>query len=269
MQGKFKTLDALVTLAHDCRRPDLFRPQLLAVLGLVDRGYLKPDALTGAWAGELGQLQLLPVDYLAYGSDGDGDGRVDLRGSKPDVIATGARFLQHLGWRAGEPWLEEVVIPDDLPWGQAVVGNALPRSQWVAWGVRPASGADIAGDDLPASLLLPMGHRGPAFLAYPNFECFLRWNQSLVYATTAAYLANRLAGAPEARRGDPDPGLTASQIKQLQERLGALGYDVGAVDGILGTRTREAVRQEQLRREWPADGWPTPALLAVLGTGAP
>ena len=266
VQGGFSTLDALATLAHDCRRPDLFRPQLLAALQLVDRGYLAPAQLTGAWAGELGQIQLLPADYLAFGTDGDGDGRVDLKSSAPDVILTGARFLQHLGWRAGEPWLEEVRIPAALPWAQAGSASPVPRRQWADWGVLAPSGAPLPQADpvqaeLPATLLLPMGHRGPAFLAYPNFACFLRWNRSMVYATTAAYLASRLAGAPAAQRGHPDPGLSGEQLKQLQEALLALGYDIGAADGVLGARTREAVRQEQRRRGLPADGWPTAQLL--------
>jgi peptidoglycan hydrolase-like protein with peptidoglycan-binding domain len=109
-----------------------------------------------------------------------------------------------------------------------------------------------------------MGRKGVAFLAYPNFEVFLRWNQSLVYSTTAAYLATRLAGAPKARLGKPEPGLSRDQMQRLQQRLTELGYDVGAVDGVLGAKTREAVRQEQLRLGLPADAWPTPALLATL-----
>lgn len=264
VQGTFSTLDALATLAHDCRRPDLFRPQLLAALRLVDQDYLRPEALTGAWAGELGQLQLLPEDYLAFGTDGDDDGRVDLKTSAPDVILTAGRFLQQLGWRAGEPWLEEVSLPEALPWEQIAAAEAWPRQQWAAWGVRGVSGADLVGDALPAGLLLPMGHKGPAFLAYPNFACFQRWNQSMVYATTAAYFASRLAGAPAAQRGRPDPGLSVADLKRLQERFLALGYVIGAVDGILGAKTRAAVRQEQLRRGLPADGWPTAQLVAVV-----
>jgi hypothetical protein len=189
---------------------------------------------------------------------------VDLKASKPDVILTGARLLQHLGWREGEPWLEEVRIPDELPWEQASAYNRLPRYQWAAWGVRHGTGAELVPDGLPASLLLPMGRKGVAFLAYPNFEVFLRWNQSLVYSTTAAYLATRLAGAPKARLGKPEPGLSRDQMQRLQQRLTELGYDVGAVDGVLGAKTREAVRQEQLRLGLPADAWPTPALLATL-----
>jgi lytic murein transglycosylase len=264
VQGDFDTLDALATLAHDCRRPELFRPQLIAALRLLDLGYLGPKDLRGAWAGELGQIQVLPADYLVLGTDGDGDGRVDLMGSKPDVILTGARLLQHLGWRAGEPWLQEVRIPAELPWEQTGAYIRLPRYQWGAWGVRDGAGAGLVPDGLPASLLLPMGRKGVAFLAYGNFDVFLRWNQSLVYSTTAAYLATRLAGAPKARLGQPEPGLSREQMQRLQERLADLGHDVGAIDGVLGAKTRQAVRREQLRLGLPADAWPTPALLALL-----
>jgi lytic murein transglycosylase len=263
-QGNFNTLDALSTLAHDCRRSDLFRPQLLDSLRLVDKGYLEPSELVGAWAGELGQIQLLPSDYLAFATDGDGNGRVDLRKSKPDVIMTGGQVLAHIGWRRGEPWLEEVRLPDHLPWDQAGAYGRLPSSQWATWGVHRATGGELPGSELPAALLLPMGRRGPAFLAYPNYDVFLKWNQSLVYATTAAYFATRLAGAPEVDVGRPEAGLSFAQMKVLQSKLAARGYDVGEIDGVLGARTRDAVRMEQLRLGMPADAWPTPALLSHL-----
>ncbi len=264
VQGQFRTLDALATLAHDCRRPELFRPQLLDALRLIDHGLVEPKDLVGAWAGELGQMQWLPSDYLAFGTDGEGDGRVNLKHSEPDVIATAGRFLAHLGWRADEPWLEEVRVPDELPWQWIGVDISLPLSQWSAWGVRTAGGEPLPVDGPPASLLLPMGRKGPAFLAYPNFGVFTRWNQSLVYATTAAYFATRLAGAPRVESGDPEPGLSITQMLRLQQLLAARGYDVGTLDGILGARTRQAVAREQQRLGWPADAWPTPALLSRL-----
>ena len=117
VQGDFRTLDALATLSHDCRRPQLFRPQLMALLKLIDLGILPPD-VKGAWAGEIGQTQILPKDYLEKGIDGDGDGKVDLRSSAPDVIMTTANFVKPARLAAGEPWLEEVRVPDDLPWEQ-------------------------------------------------------------------------------------------------------------------------------------------------------
>ena len=129
-------------------------------------------------------------------------------------------------------------------------------------GVTPRHG-QIRGD-LPANMLLPEGRKGPAFLAYPNFNVYFEWNQSYVYVLTAAYFANRLEGAPVFDAGNPDPGLSGAQMKRLQEKLVARGYDVGKVDGILGARTRAAVQKEQARLGLPADAWPTPALLSRL-----
>jgi lytic murein transglycosylase len=264
VQGDFDTLSALATLAHDCRRPDLFRPQLLDALRLVDLGWLAPDELRGAWAGELGQVQLLPSDYLTYAADGDGDGEVHLKDDPADVILTAARYIQHLGWRADEPWLEEVRVPAELPWERAGPYQRETRAQWAAWGVQRTDGSPLPADTLPAALLLPMGRKGPAFLAYANFDIFLDWNQSLVYSTTAAYFATRLAGAPKVSAGEPEPGLDAERMKALQQRLTERGHDVGDIDGILGAKTREAVRSEQRRLGLPADAWPTAELLLRL-----
>ena len=262
VQGDFHTLSALVTLAHDCRRPELFRRQLIPLLTLIDRGVLPAD-VTGAWAGEIGQTQILPIDYLEHGVDGDGDGLVDLRNDVSDVIMTAAAKLKDRGWKAGQPWLREVIVPESLPWDQTGRTTKLPLSQWAEWGVQARDGSPLAGD-LRAGLVLPMGHRGPAFLAYDNFDVYIEWNQSATYALTAAYLATRLAGAPPLDLRNPDQGLDGDQMKELQTKLEAKGYDVGKVDGILGTNTREAVRREQMRLGLVVDGWPTPQLLDSL-----
>jgi lytic murein transglycosylase len=264
VQGKVDTLRALATLAHDCRRPALFRPQLIDGLRLLQQGWLSRSDLKGAWAGEVGQVQLLPSDYLAFGTDGDGDGRVHLKESPADVIRTTARVVRSLGWRTGEPWLEAVNVPDQLPWEQAGVYQRWPRSHWAALGVRRPDGSALPSDQFQAALLLPMGRQGPAFLAYPNFDVYLAWNRSLLYATTAAYFATRLAGAAAVEPGRPEPGLNAAQLRRLQRRLVRQGQDVGEIDGILGEKTRAAVRREQQRLGLPADAWPTPALLNRL-----
>jgi lytic murein transglycosylase len=263
VQGDFRTLNALVTLAHDCRRPHLFRPQIVPLLTLIDRGDL-PAGVTGAWAGEIGQTQMLPTDILARGVDGDGDGIVDVRGSAPDVILTTASKIQSRGWKAGQPWLQEVRIPDTLPWQETGRTNKLPLSKWAEWGVTQHDGSPLRDNGLNAGLVLPMGHKGPAFLSYDNYDIYLEWNQSFIYTLTAAHLAARLAGDPAFERRSPEEGLVGDTMKLLQTKLQALGHDVGKVDGILGVGTREAVRKEQARLGLPVDGWPTPALLANL-----
>lgn len=263
VQGDFPTLNALVTLAHDCRRPQLFRPHLVPLLTLIDRGVLPAD-VKGAWAGEIGQTQILPADYLNNGVDGDNDGIVDLRNSAPDAIMTTAKKIQSRGWIPGQPWIEEVRIPDDLPWEQTSRTNKLSVAQWNQWGVTRRDGSPLADNGQTAGLALPMGRKGPAFLTYDNFEVYLKWNQSFTYALTAAVLATRLDGAQPYDPRSPEEGLSMEQMKDLQRKLQALNYDVGNVDGILGTNTREAVRQEQIRLGIPADGWPTMDLLSRL-----
>jgi len=263
VQGDFHTLSALVTLSHDCRRPQLFRQQLVPLLELIDRGVLPAD-VKGAWAGEIGQTQILPSDYLARGVDGDGDGKIDLRSSVPDVIMTTANKVLSRGWKRDEPWIQEVRVPDEMPWDQTGRTNKLPLTQWAQWGVTNPDGSPLVDKGLKAGLALPMGRKGPAFLTYDNFDVYLEWNQSFTYALTAANLAARLAGAPPLDPRNPEQGLNNEQMKALQTKLEARGYDVGTVDGILGTNTREAIRKEQMRLGLPVDGWPTPELLGKL-----
>jgi lytic murein transglycosylase len=265
--GDFPTLNALATLAYDCRRPEKFRPQLLDALRIVDAGHLRADQMRGAWAGELGQLQFMPSDYLRSGVDYDGDGRVDLLRSKPDALASSANLLRHHGWQRGEPWLQEVRVPRNLPWQEAGLDIRHTRADWAKWGVTLANGAPLPADRMPASLLLPMGRNGPAFLAYRNFDVYTQWNQSLVYALTAAYFATRLAGAPPVSRGQPVDSLSGAETRELQRLLQARGYDVGKVDGIIGEKTRQSVRAVQLKLGLPPDSYPTRELLARLRAG--
>jgi len=176
---------------------------------------------------------------------------------------TTANFLNQLGWRRGEPWLEEVRVPQNMDWALAGRGQKFSRAQWASIGVQARNGA-LPADNLAANLILPMGHKGPAFLAYNNFDIYLEWNQSLVYTLTAANFAARLAGAPSHNKRNAEKGLGAKGMKHLQQKLAAKGHDVGKIDGILGLKTRQAVRQEQARTGLPQDGWPTARLLNAL-----
>lgn len=262
VQGSFNTRNALVTLAHDCRRPELFRPQLLAAIELTAQGGMTPATTTGAWAGEIGQVQMLPKDIIEHGMDGDGDGVVDLKNSSPDALMSGANVLSSLGWRPNEPWLQEINVPANLDWAQTGLTHKKTGAEWATLGVTSRNG-DIVGN-LDAAVLLPMGRNGPAFLAYPNFEIYFEWNKSFVYVTTAAYFATRLAGGLVYNAGNPTPALSGDQMKSLQSKLTARGHDVGGIDGILGAKTREAVQSEQSRLGLPTDAWPTAALLNAL-----
>ncbi len=261
VQGDFNTRDALVTLAHDCRRPDLFRPQVLAAAELYRRGDFDPARNLGAWAGEIGQVQMLPADILVNGVDGDGDGHVNLKGSAPDALMSGGKMIAGMGWRRGEPWMQEITVPDGLDWSKTGLDTTLSTAEWARMGVRAREG-QLAGG--AGSVLLPMGRKGPAFMVYPNFRLLFEWNKSFVYVTTAAYFATRLEGAPRFTLGSPEAGLSVEQMKALQTKLAARGHDVGPIDGILGAKTRAAVQREQARLGLPADAWPTAALLKRL-----
>ena len=262
VQGDFNTLNALVTLAHDCRRPDLFRPQVLAALRLFEMDDFDPARTTGAWAGEVGMVQMLPRDILERGVDGDGDGRITLKTSIPDALLSGASMLASFGWQPNQPWLQEVVVPTGLDWAKTGLDTELPVSQWAALGVEGRNGPLARG--LSGSILLPQGRKGPAFITYPNYRVLFEWNKSFVYVTTAAYFATRLEGAPPYDAGAPDPALSGDDMVALQKKLAARGHDVGKIDGILGAATRSAVQKEQLRLGLPADAWPTRALLGAL-----
>lgn len=264
--GDLPTIPSLAALAYDCRRPERFRPELIAALKLVDGGDLKPEELRGAWAGELGHFQFLPTYFFKYGVDYDGDGRRDPIESTEDALASAANYLKGIGWQRGEPWIEEVTVPNNLAWEQADLAITHSRAKWAKAGVVRATGEPLAADDLPAALLLPMGRNGPAFLVYDNFrKVYLTWNESLVYALTAAYNATRLAGAPPVSKGRGTVvAFGYKEIVELQKLLLARGYDVGKPDGKLGAGTRKAVKDAQLKLGLPADSYPTPELLKRL-----
>ena len=267
-QGKDQSIKSLVTLAYDCRRPEMFRGHLFDALRLIDSGDLRADEMIGSWAGELGQTQMMPSEYMAHAIDYDGDGKRNLIKSASDVIGSTGKYLVHLGWKRGEPWLQEVRVPANLPWKEADLSVQHPRSKWAAWGVTRADGKPLPNDNVPASVLLPVGRFGPAFLAYDNFQAYLKWNQSLNYSLTAAYYATRLDGAPPMNKGSANiPKITFEETRELQELLQKRGYDVGRVDGVLGLKSRVAVRELQIKSGLPADGWPTAELLAAARTG--
>jgi len=267
-QGKDQAIKSLATLAYDCRRPDMFRGHLFDALRLIERGDLRADEMIGSWAGELGQTQFMPSEYMAYAVDYDGDGKRNLIRSVPDVIGSTGKYLVHLGWRRGEPWMQEVRVPANLKWQEADLTIQHSVSQWASWGVTRANGQALPASNLRASLVLPLGRFGPAFLAYDNFQAYLKWNQSLMYSLTAAYYATRLDGAPAMNRGSPNiPKLSFDETRELQQLLERRGYDVGRIDGLLGIKSRSAVREQQIKLGLPADSWPTAELLQRLRGG--
>ena len=178
-------------------------------------------------------------------------------------MLSGAKMLDALGWRHGEPWIQEVTLPSNFDVSQTGIATKKSVRDWSNKGVKARTGR-LGDKSLDASIILPQGKGGPAFIAYPNFDVFFEWNQSFTYVTTAAYFATRLEGAPIVNAGNPRPGLAQKQMKSLQSRLAKRGHDVGKIDGILGAGTRAAVRAEQKRLGLPADAWPTADLLNRL-----
>jgi lytic murein transglycosylase len=264
--GNLPTLPSLVSLAYDCRRSERFVNETIAALKIIDRGDLTPGEMIGSWAGELGQTQFLPTHYFNYAVDYGG--RRNLLRSAEDVIGSTANYIANgLKWRRGEPWLQEVRVTAvaNFPWDQADLAIRLPRAKWAQLGVKYPDGRSLPDDDMPASLLLPMGRMGPAFLAYANFAAYTEWNNSLIYSTTAGYLATRIAGAPPMQRPTAAVAqLPLNELRELQQLLVRAGYDVGKVDGVMGQQSRSAVKAMQVKFGLPADSWPTAELLARM-----
>ena len=192
--GDYPLIDALVTLARDPRRGDLFREQIFAALQIIDEGHHQHEGLVGSWAGATGQVQLMPTTFLAYAVDRDGDGRKDVWTSPPDALATAAHFLQSAGWRSGETWGRQVRLPAELR-----REGAKPLAAWQELGVRQIDGSDLPDADLWAEIVLPLRRPGLAFLTYRNYQTFLSWNRSTFFAISVGALADEISGAGSLR----------------------------------------------------------------------
>ncbi len=264
--GGFPVVGALATLAHDTRRSAFFRTQLLHALRILDEGHVTPAAMTGSWAGAMGQLQFIPSTFNAYALDYDGDGRRDIWKSLPDIFASAANFLRAEGWRGDQTWGREVRVPADFDWEQTGLTTSKPIQAWQALGVRRADGRDLPGANFSASIVVPAGHRGPAFMVYQNFRTILAWNRSVLYAVAVGHLADRIAGKGPLAASVPaeDDRLSRAEVKEMQYLLTFLGFDPGTPDGIVGSRTRLALKSFQRYRGAPADGYPTRELLQGL-----
>lgn len=263
--GDVPVFDSLATLACDGRRGRYFTTEFVNALRIVEQG-VDAGAMTGSWAGAMGQTQFMPSVYLEHAVDGDGDGDVDLWGSEADAFASAASYLDSLGWRAGWRWGREVVLPDGFDYALAGRDRPKPLAEWRRLGVETADGRPVDAVDEPAALLVPAGRHGPAFLVYDNFHVLMSWNRSEHFALVVGHLADRIAGAGPLRSPPPDTErLTRAQIEALQHRLNELGYDSGRPDGIVGSATRRAVRQWQQANGAVADGHVDAALLHKLG----
>jgi len=264
--GKMPTLDSLATLACDERRSEFFTNELMHALALLERESLTPEEMRGSWAGAMGHTQFMPSAYRLHAIDGDGDGHVNLWRSERDALASGANFLLNLGWQKGQRWGREVLLPDDFPYVKTGLNNSQPVTYWRGLGVSFANGNPIPDIDMQASVLVPAGHSGPAFLVYPNFDVILRWNRSEYYALAVGVLADRLIGAgPLVRSPSSDEtALSRNAIENMQRELKDLGFDAGEIDGVLGSMTQSALREFQASTGMIADGYPDRETLCAL-----
>ena len=264
--GTRPVIRALATLAiEEPRRPAFWRTELLQALRIVERGDIAADAMLGSWAGAMGQTQFMPSTFNRYGVDFDGDGRRDLWGSTADALASAANYLVHSGWQRGETWGFEVALPPGFDFALSDPVNMRPLAFWQARGVTRSGAAALPASQLDYRLLLPAGAKGPAFLVNRNFAALLRYNPAVPYALAVGHLGDRLAGRPPLTAPWPDePALSRTDRQELQQRLAALGLDVGGVDGIIGGLTRAAIRSYQGANGLAADGHPGAALLERL-----
>jgi membrane-bound lytic murein transglycosylase B len=269
--GDFSVIRSLATLACQTKRAAFFSNELVQALKILARNHMTPAQMKGSWAGAMGNTQFLPSTYVNHAVDRDGDGRVDLWGSLPDVFASSANFLASSGWKRGQPSHDEVTLPANFDYARIDLSAERPVREWHALGVRRADGRALADYGEHGSIALPAGHRGPAFLLWPNYKVILMWNRSQLYALSVGELARQIAGGIGLRRPPPadDQPLAREAVFDLQSRLQRLGHYTDDIDGLLGPRTRAALRDFQVRAGVVADGYPTPDTLSRLRAAAP
>ena len=264
--GGFSVLNALATLAYDPRRSNFFRNELITALKILDAGHISVEDMSGSWAGAMGQCQFMPSTFDRYAVDGDNDGRIDIWNSLPDIFASAANFLSESGWRPDERWGREVTLPEGFNFTES--GTAIRKSvtEWNALGVMRADGSTLGNSSIEGSIVLPAGASGPVFLAYNNFRTTMVWNRSTYYAISVGHLADRFVGGGEIQHWPEtdERALSRVEVIELQTLLNSMDIDVGTPDGILGSRTRGAIRAFQVESGLPTDGYASAELLDMM-----
>ena len=247
--GSRPLLSSLSTLSCFGRRQAFFRGEFITTLKIVQEGHVAPERLTGSWAGAFGHTQFMPSTFMRLAVDFDGDGRRDLVDSVPDALASTANFLKRAGWRSDLPWGFEVGLPAGMKVSDAGRKNKRAVSEWVARGVKRLDGRPMPAAGTQAALLLPAGEAGPAFLITRNFDALYSYNAAESYGLAIAHLSDRLRGGQPFVTPWPteDPGLSRAERRELQSLLISRGHDIGEVDGMIGARTRDALKLEQTR----------------------
>lgn len=266
VRGDIDVIEALATLAYDGRRGRFFEGQLIAALKILQSGDVAPRNMTGSWAGAMGHTQFIPTSYLSFAVDANGDGKRDIWSDDPtDALASTAAYLQRSGWVKGMPWGVEVQVPRGFDYTLANRKIKKMPSTWAAMGVVDMDGRAVR-DFGSASLLLPAGADGAAFLIFKNFSVIERYNTADAYVIGVGHLSDRLKGGPKIRASWPegDRALTFAERQELQQRLTAAGFSTQGVDGKIGPNTIDAVRAYQRARGLVPDGYPSLRLLERL-----
>ncbi len=266
VKGTFNIIEALATLAYDGRRAAFAHEQLIAALQILQEGAMPPEQMIGSWAGAMGHTQFIPTSYLEYGVDFEGDGRRDLVGNHQDALASTSAYLSRFGWVEDWRWGREVILPDGFDYAIAGDHNRQSLSEWRALGVLRADGQPLPVDPTLASVIIPAGAEGPAFIIYENFGVIKRYNNSTAYALAVGLLSDRLRGGSGIVGTWPrdSRSLSLTEREEMQSLLNERGYDAGTVDGIVGAQTITAVRDFQRDHGLPPDGFATSELLEIL-----
>ena len=257
--GDFRVVRSVSTLACMTKRTAFFSNETVQALRILNMNHMTSGEMRGSWAGAMGNMQFMPSTFTKWAVDRDGNGKIDIWNSLPDAFASAANFLRGIGFKPGLPSSEEVVLPNGFPLDQADSSVEKPVRAWAAMGIKKAGGAALPAVDDAASILLPAGFRGPAFIIYPNFKAVMNWNRSTLYALSVGILARQIAGGPGVMQAAPsdDEPLSRSTVIDIQDRLAKLGLYKDDTDGLLGPKTRSALRLFQQQTGLPADGHPT------------
>jgi len=269
-KGKMSVLNALATLACDQRRSEFFTLELLNLFTLIETEKVSVEQLKGSWAGAMGHMQFMPTAFLKYAVDGDDDGKVDIWQSEADALTTAANYLNQIGWQAKERWGREVTLPKNFAFDKVAFDQYYPLNYFQQLGVKKTNNQALPAYDIQAELYLPSGHKGPAFLLYPNFNVIMTWNLSKSYALSVGILANKLVGAKGleflTKALEQVVPYNVAEMKNLQSQLNALGFDTGKPDGIWGPKSRQAIRSFQLQHQLIADGYPNRAVFLAVNS---
>ncbi len=265
-RGDIPTIEALATLAYDARRAAFFEEQLIAALKIIESGDVTAQAMRGSWAGAMGHTQFMPTSWWAHAVDFTGDGRRDVWSDDPtDALASAAAYLRHWGWTKDALWGLEITLPAGFDYDQTTERVKKPVAEWAALGMVPVAGGDLPDHGL-ASVLLPGGARGAAFLIFSNFQVIERYNTADAYVIAVGHLADRLRGGPAIQADWPRElrALSLAERMELQERLGAAGFDPQGVDGRIGPNTIAAVKAFQRANGRVPDGYASLEILQAL-----